>query len=389
MEPDTSLSTWHRLAMAMMGSLVVLTFVMSNLYGQWWQLSDWLVAAVLPAVVIDLTNEERGGVAATPLRRNVLLDAAATKKAEHMAKHSYFAHYAPDGTTPWEFFDEVGYVYAHAGENLAVHFNDSSALVAAWMRSPSHRENIVNSQFSEIGVGTARGRYQGHETVFVVQLFGTPAAAPTPVAVVPLAVPVASIDPVIPPNPPLSESERVTAPSPVVAAAQSDEVIMVETPVDVAPAPDSPLPDVAEAPVEPAVVLPDVESATEVNEEPPLVAEVPEPMLSALPPVDTASAEPRTTFMAISSGLPAIPVAYAEAGTSGTTAVALATQPSRLLQIVYTALSLVVVWLLVASAVRDVRRQQLVRVGYSALLLLLMASLVYIHVQLTSVVVVA
>ena len=161
----------QRFAVTLMMLLVLLTFVGANLHALLWQSSQWLVSTVLPAVVVDLTNEERAEFSEAPLRRNSILDEAARQKAEHMAQKEYFAHYAPDGTSPWFWFDQAGYVYAHAGENLAIHFTDSEEVVEAWMDSPSHRENIVSGKFTEIGVGTAKGEFEGYETVYVVQLF--------------------------------------------------------------------------------------------------------------------------------------------------------------------------------------------------------------------------
>ena len=168
-----ALDPLQRLSLLFMAGLLVLTFVATNMQAVLWQSSDWLVGVVLPAVVVNLTNDNRADT--TPLSRSSVLDEAASAKAAHMAEHSYFAHFAPDGTTPWYFFDEAGYVYAHAGENLAIHFSDSAEVVEAWMNSPAHRQNIENSLFTEIGVGTAKGRYKGYDTVFVVQLFGAPA----------------------------------------------------------------------------------------------------------------------------------------------------------------------------------------------------------------------
>ncbi len=168
----------QRTALFLMGGLAVLTFTMSNVYALLWQQSAWLTSAVLPAVVVDKTNIERKELALPPLVRNSVLDAAAQLKADDMAKNSYFAHYSPAGVSPWHWFNEAGYRYVHAGENLAVHFTDSKEVVEAWMDSPTHRANIVNQNYREIGVGTARGTYDGYETVFVVQLFGTPARLP-------------------------------------------------------------------------------------------------------------------------------------------------------------------------------------------------------------------
>lgn len=146
----------QKVSMSLMAILVFITFIGSNLHAILWQSSDWLISTVLPAVVVDLTNEERDDNAKAPLVRNSVLDQAAQMKAEHMAKEGYFSHYSPDGVSPWYWFNEAGYVYAHAGENLAVHFTDSAEVVEAWMKSPTHRQNIVNGVYTEIGVGTAK-----------------------------------------------------------------------------------------------------------------------------------------------------------------------------------------------------------------------------------------
>jgi hypothetical protein len=105
-----------------------------------------------------------------------LLEAAARAKAEDMAAKSYFAHTSPEGRTPWYWLDLVGYKYAYAGENLAVDFDDSTDVTNAWMNSPGHRANIMSERYTEIGIATARGSFEGHPTVFVVQFFGRPVA---------------------------------------------------------------------------------------------------------------------------------------------------------------------------------------------------------------------
>ena len=180
----------QKVAMGLMVGLILLSFAITNFQALWWQTSDWLVGAVLPATVVDLTNKERSHLEVGNLVRNAKLDEAARLKAEHMARNSYFAHYSPDGITPWYWFDQVSYKYVHAGENLAIHFVDSKAVIDAWMNSPTHRANIVDKKFTEIGVGTAKGVYEGYDTVFVVQLFGTPGIekAPIPLSVAEVAL---------------------------------------------------------------------------------------------------------------------------------------------------------------------------------------------------------
>ncbi len=134
-------------------------------------------ASILPSVLVDLTNENRQNNNYSPLIVNPLLEKAAALKAQDMAEKSYFSHISPDGHTPWYWFEQVGYNYIYAGENLAVNFSDSKDIETAWMNSPGHRQNIENSNFTQIGIASARGIYQGRETIFVVQLFGTPVQA--------------------------------------------------------------------------------------------------------------------------------------------------------------------------------------------------------------------
>lgn len=124
--------------------------------------------------VIDLTNQERSKLGLGSLEANAVLREAAEAKARDMFLKDYWAHNSPDGREPWDFIDEAGYVYLSAGENLAKDFNHSDSVVRAWMDSPTHRDNIVNSNFEEIGVAVVDGELNGFKTTLVVQMFGTP-----------------------------------------------------------------------------------------------------------------------------------------------------------------------------------------------------------------------
>lgn len=136
-----------------------------------------MLASVLPGVITALTNEARADEALPSLTPNTVLQEAAQDKAEDMAVRGYFSHESPDGTLPWYWFDKHGYKYKFAGENLAIDFTDSEELVDAWLASPTHRQNIVKGGYTEIGIGMATGTYQGRETIFVVQFFGSPRGA--------------------------------------------------------------------------------------------------------------------------------------------------------------------------------------------------------------------
>ncbi|MEA2020593.1 MAG: CAP domain-containing protein [Patescibacteria group bacterium] len=124
--------------------------------------------------VIELTNQERAKLGLSPLESNAVLKQAAEAKARDMFLKDYWAHNSPDGLEPWDFIDQAGYVYLSAGENLAKDFDHSASVVRAWMNSPTHRDNIANSQFEEIGVAVVNGELNGFKTTLVVQMFGTP-----------------------------------------------------------------------------------------------------------------------------------------------------------------------------------------------------------------------
>jgi len=132
------------------------------------------MAAVLPAVLASLTNEERESQNLSALAISPLLTKAAELKASDMAEKGYFAHTSPEGITPWYWLSEVGYRYQYAGENLAVNFNDSKDVTNAWMNSPTHRANIVKGIYTEVGTGIATGFYKGERAIFVAQVYANP-----------------------------------------------------------------------------------------------------------------------------------------------------------------------------------------------------------------------
>lgn len=128
--------------------------------------------------VVNLTNQERAKAGLTPLTIDPLLTQAAQSKATDMLSFNYWAHISPTGTQPWKFIQDTGYTYRYAGENLGRDFSNTSSLVKAWMASPTHRENILNNKYLNIGVAVVDGNLGGVETRLVVQLFATPTPAP-------------------------------------------------------------------------------------------------------------------------------------------------------------------------------------------------------------------
>ncbi|MBP6994319.1 CAP domain-containing protein [Candidatus Woesebacteria bacterium] len=128
---------------------------------------------ISPSRIVELTNDQRQSVGLGTLTYNESLAAAAAAKAKDMMSKGYWAHFGPDGETPWGFILSSGYQYEYAGENLAKNFMDSGAVVDAWMRSESHRANIMNGNYKEIGVAIVNGSLSGEDTTLVVQMFGS------------------------------------------------------------------------------------------------------------------------------------------------------------------------------------------------------------------------
>lgn len=122
----------------------------------------------------QLTNDQRTKDDLSPLTYNDKLANAAAKKAQDMFSRNYWSHYGPNGTTPWDFILGSNYQYEYAGENLAKNFLFSQGVVDAWMNSPTHRENILRNNYSEVGFAVVNGLLNGEQTTLVVQMFGKP-----------------------------------------------------------------------------------------------------------------------------------------------------------------------------------------------------------------------
>lgn len=132
-------------------------------------------STITPAQVIEKTNEQRRLAGLPPLVVNQQLTQAALAKGQNMMTNQYWSHVAPDGTEPWYFIQQAGYKYRVAGENLARDFAETDTMVSAWMSSPTHKANILNSKYTEIGIAVISGTLEEYETTLVVQMFGQPA----------------------------------------------------------------------------------------------------------------------------------------------------------------------------------------------------------------------
>ena len=141
-----------------------------------------LFANISSQAILNLTNKTRALHNLPPVGENSLLDKAAQEKAEDMIRNGYFGHFSPSGVSPWHWIKKTGYNYHYAGENLALNFIDSGTVMRAWLNSPSHRANLLDSHYKNIGIAVGSGDVYGDgvKRTFVVQVFGSQMATPSP-----------------------------------------------------------------------------------------------------------------------------------------------------------------------------------------------------------------
>jgi len=123
--------------------------------------------------LLEYTNLERQQLGLQSLKLDSKLNNAAYSKATDMFSNNYWAHTSPSGVQPWSFIVDSGYDYIYAGENLARDFNNSKSVIKAWMNSPTHRDNIISSNYEQIGFAVVNGKLNGEETTLVVEMFGS------------------------------------------------------------------------------------------------------------------------------------------------------------------------------------------------------------------------
>ena len=350
--------------------LVILSFTITNALSLFWISSEWMVSTVLPAVIVDLTNKERGGESLEVLQRNTVLDEAAQLKAQDMAKNEYFAHYSPTGVSPWYWFGLAKYNFVNAGENLAINFSDSSEIVQAWMESPTHRANIMDGKYTEIGIGTAKGRYQGFDTVYVVQLFGTPAqpiAKTVTVATSQSKVKGEATTTVA--KKPISTSTEVLAQ----AVSLSESVVIEKAPVVEIPAETESL-QVSSSTLADTVATSSVAlNASEATLTAPIASEL------------KNNAVFYSDFIATTTGgIPATMNTASTGGESTSFFLSFATQPHKILQGIYILIGLLVFFSLIFSIFIEIRYQQPLQIVYGVGMLLVMLGLFYVHIAVTT-----
>lgn len=130
---------------------------------------------ISPDNVIELVNQTRILQGLEPLKDSPVLRRIAQNKAQDMLDNKYFAHTSPAGISPWHWFETNNYKYRYAGENLAIDFLGVEAQHKAWMKSKTHKDNIINEKYRETGVAVVAGKIEGEkDSILTVQVFGTP-----------------------------------------------------------------------------------------------------------------------------------------------------------------------------------------------------------------------
>ena len=131
-------------------------------------------ADITKSAILTYLNLERKSRNLPVLVENEKLNQSAFLKAKDILEKDYFSHFSPEGLSPWHWFRLTGYHYQLAGENLAIGFLDSKEVHDAWMASPSHRQNILNKDYQEVGIAVLKGEFNGNEVYVVVEHFGKP-----------------------------------------------------------------------------------------------------------------------------------------------------------------------------------------------------------------------
>ncbi|MCE5286710.1 MAG: CAP domain-containing protein [Pelosinus sp.] len=118
----------------------------------------------------NLLNADRAKNGLPALKWNSKLAGLAEDYGQDMINRHYFSHYNPEGQSPFDRMRTAGISYSYAGENLAINTSVDTA-EQAFMNSPGHRANILNANYTEVGLGV---RYDSRGEAYVVQEFSRP-----------------------------------------------------------------------------------------------------------------------------------------------------------------------------------------------------------------------
>src|SRR3954463_8561467 len=118
--------------------------------------------SIAPAIdaTLCLANEQRAAAGAPALSLDGRLAAVAENYARTMVQQRFFSHVAPNGSTFEDRFAAAGLLPDNSGENLfpgTATLATPAATVDSWMNSPSHRENLLDPTFRQVGIGIVAG----------------------------------------------------------------------------------------------------------------------------------------------------------------------------------------------------------------------------------------
>lgn len=121
--------------------------------------------------VFALTNAERQKIGASPLTLSAELIKAAQSHSEDMARQNYFSHTGLNSSTPANRAIAAGYGSTSVGENIGAGYKNPLEVVQGWLNSPGHKENILRTSYTEIGIGFATSATSQYEQYWT-QVFG-------------------------------------------------------------------------------------------------------------------------------------------------------------------------------------------------------------------------
>lgn len=121
--------------------------------------------------ILNLVNQERKKAGVPALTLSEKLTSIANTKAKDMADNNYFSHTSPTYGSPFDMLKKFGVSYSYAGENIAAGQRSAQEVMNSWMNSSGHKANILNKNYTQLGVGYTTGGQYGTEWV---QLFIRP-----------------------------------------------------------------------------------------------------------------------------------------------------------------------------------------------------------------------
>jgi uncharacterized protein YkwD len=125
------------------------------------------------AQLLQLLNAERQKIGAPPLRISSQLAQAAQRHADDMANNNFLSHEGSDGSTMESRIQETGYAFSAIAENVAGGQPTPESVIQTWLNSSGHRRNMLNPEYTEIGIGYATNSSSQY-THYWTQVFGTP-----------------------------------------------------------------------------------------------------------------------------------------------------------------------------------------------------------------------